>query len=508
MGIEYDPPGPQSLAFHQSDAFVRGLMGPVGSGKSSSCCMEIFTRALAQKPSPDGKRRSRWAAIRNTYGELKSTTIKTWSDWFEGMQSIKWDTPIVSTISMPDLGDGTGLELEVLFLALDRPDDVKKLKSLELTGAWLNEASELEQTVLDMATQRVGRYPSKHLHGGASWTGVIMDTNPPDDDSWWYVLAEKDGSTEQGAQLLASTKAAEEMLRESGMLGADQPLFEFFKQPGGLFKVMDKESPDFGKHKPNPLAENIRNLSDGYSYYLKQLAGKKESYIKVFLRGEYGSTLSGKPVYPEFNEVMHLSDKPLVANPGLPLILGFDFGLTPACIIGQMSPKGQLLILDEIIGESMGIRTLYVSAVLPVINAKYSSFRLQAVGDPSGVSRSDTDEKSCFEELEECGLICEPASSNKWLPRRDAVAFFLERLTSAGPGILVDPSCPVLIKGFRGGYRYERLQVTGHETLYKDRPKKDKFSHPHDGLQYLALHARGDHGGHAIAQPVQQVAWA
>jgi hypothetical protein len=45
----------------------------------------------------------------------------------------------------------------------------------------------------------------------------------------------------------------------------------------------------------------------------------------------------------------------------------------------------------------------------------------------------------------------------------------------------------VLIKGFRGGYRYERLQVAGHETLYKDRPAKDKFSHPHDGLQYLCL---------------------
>jgi hypothetical protein len=508
MGIEYDPPGPQALAFHQSDAFVRGLRGPVGSGKSSSCCMEIFTRALAQKASPDGKRRSRWAAIRNTYGELKSTTIKTWEDWFTGLSVMKWDTPIVSTISMPDLGDGTSLELEVLFLALDRPDDVKKLKSLELTGAWMNEASELEKAVLDMCTQRVGRYPSKHLHGGSSWSGVIMDTNPPDDDSWWYVLAEKDASTEANAKMLESTKEAEEMLRAAGMLRADQPLFEFFAQPGGLYRVMDKESPDFGKYKPNPAAENIRNLSDGYSYYLKQLAGKKDAYITVFLLGQYGSTLNGKPVYADFNEALHVSEKPLFANPGLPLILAFDFGLTPACVIGQMSPKGQLQIFDEIIGEDMGIRNLYVGAVLPILNAKYSGFRIEAVGDPAGVSRSDTDEKSCFEELEECGLICEPASSNKWTPRRDSVEFFLTRLTSAGAGIVIDKRCPVLIKGFRGGYMYERLQVTGHETLYKDRPRKNKYSHPHDGLQYLCLHARGDNGTRAVAQEVQQVAWA
>jgi hypothetical protein len=217
MGINYTPPGAQSMAFHQSDAFVRGLMGPVGSGKSSSCCIEIFTRALQQKPSPDGVRRSRWAAIRNTYGELKSTTIKTWADWFDGMQTMKWDTPIVSTIKLPDLGDGTSLELEVLFLALDRPEDAGKLRSLELTGAWLNEACLLDKAVLDMATQRIGRYPSLHLHGGPSWIGVIMDTNPPDDDSWYYKLAE---NPPEG--------------------------WEFFKQPGGIYKVTDKKDPDYG----------------------------------------------------------------------------------------------------------------------------------------------------------------------------------------------------------------------------------------------------------------------
>jgi hypothetical protein len=137
---------------------------------------------------------------------------------------------------MPDLGDGTGLELEVLFLALDRPDDVKKLKSLELTGAWLNEASELEQAVLDMcyaarrplpveAPARRRQLDRRH-HG-----------HEPAGRRQLVVRAGREGREHgrQGAQLLAATKAAEEMLRESkGRCGADQPLFEFFKQPGGL----------------------------------------------------------------------------------------------------------------------------------------------------------------------------------------------------------------------------------------------------------------------------------
>ena len=75
--ITYDPAGPVVEAYHASDSFVRGLMGPVGSSKSSASCVEIFRRACEQKPS-NGVRRSRWAIIRNTYPELKSTTIKTW----------------------------------------------------------------------------------------------------------------------------------------------------------------------------------------------------------------------------------------------------------------------------------------------------------------------------------------------------------------------------------------------------------------------------------------------
>jgi hypothetical protein len=477
VSLTYSPPGPQSLAFHQDDSFVRGLMGPVGSGKSSSCCIEIFYRALQQEPGPDKIRRSRWAAIRNTYGELKSTTIKTWCDWFDGLQTMKWDTPIVSTIKIPDLGDGTSLELEVMFLALDRPDDAGKLRSLELTGAWMNEASELEKTVLDMCTQRVGRYPSLRV-GGPSWTGIIMDTNPPDDDSWWYKLAEEE--------------------KPDG--------YAFFKQAGGLFKVMDKGSPDFGKYKPNPEAENIKNLKDGYNYYYRQLAGKTEDYIRVFVCGQYGTTMDGKPVYPEWNDKIHVSDKPLEALRGYPLVLGFDFGLTPACIIGQMSPRGQALILDELVSEDMGIRQFYSEVVVPFLNWKYPNFRVDAVGDPAGVNRSQTDEKTCFEELASQGLVCEPADSNEFVARREAVAYFLQRLTSSGPGMLVDPGCKTLIKGFRGGYRYERLKASG-PARHKDRPTKDRFSHPHDALQYLSMRLRGNLNP-VREMPVQQVAWA
>jgi hypothetical protein len=217
--------------------------------------------------------------------------------------------------------------------------------------------------------------------------------------------------------------------------------------------------------------------------------------------------MDGKPVYPEWQDKLHVAPQPLQPIPGRSLALGFDFGLTPACIIGQMSPKGQLLILQELVSEDMGIRQFYSEVVLPTLNEQYPGFRIEAVGDPAGVNRSQTDEKTCFEELASLGLGCEPADSNEFVKRRESVAFFLQRLTSSGAGIQVDASCRTVIKGFRGGYRYERLKASG-SARFKDRPAKDKYSHPHDALQYLCMHMRGGMTRNVQYQEPQAVAWA
>ena len=139
-----------------------------------------------QKPSADGKRKSRWVVVRNTYRELADTTVKTWLDWFPE----QYLGPFIQQDMTHHISYGD-IEAEVLFRALDRPQDVKKLLSLELTGAWINEAREVPKSVIDMIQGRVGRYPSKR-EGGPTWFGVIMDTNPPDNDHWWYTLAEVD----------------------------------------------------------------------------------------------------------------------------------------------------------------------------------------------------------------------------------------------------------------------------------------------------------------------------
>ena len=95
INFKYKPEGITLKEFMKSDDFFRGLRGPVGSGKSVSCCIEIFRRSLLQQKNAQGVRKSRWAVIRNTNPQLRTTTIKTWLDWFpeETWGNFAWSVP-------------------------------------------------------------------------------------------------------------------------------------------------------------------------------------------------------------------------------------------------------------------------------------------------------------------------------------------------------------------------------------------------------------------------------
>jgi hypothetical protein len=127
---------PTIREFAASNARVRGLMGPFRSGKTSGCIIEIVRRALAQQRGPDGIRRTRWLAIRNTFPQLNDTTIQS---------TLMWLPPQYFGRYYPSdhryLVKGfEGVEFEIWFRALDRPDHVQNLLSLEVTGAWVNSA--------------------------------------------------------------------------------------------------------------------------------------------------------------------------------------------------------------------------------------------------------------------------------------------------------------------------------------------------------------------------------
>lgn len=468
--VEYNP-SPTLAKFHASNALVRGIRGPIGSGKSVGCCWEIWSRAQEQR-AHKGVRRSRWVATRNTYGELTTTTLRTWLDWFpeERFGKVVYGAPIEHKLVWT-ADDGTKVELEMWFLALDRPEHVKKLLSLEITGAWMNEAREQPKAILDGLTGRVGRYPMAQ-DGGASWSGVVMDTNPPDDDHWWYTLAEVDRPED----------------------------FQFFSQPPGDSE--EAENLDWLLQSPETMALPVghpERRAAGRVYYERLKAGKTREWIKVYVKGQYGSVFDGKPVYPEWNDNLHA--KAITPLQGVQLKIGLDFGLTPAAVITQTDARGRLLVLDELCGEDMGIKQFLEDVLIPHLIAVYPEHwakkdeLILCIGDPAGTQKAQTDEKSCFQEVKAKKLKIRSAKTNAYLPRRSAVVWYLSKLTGGQPALLLDPCCTVLRKGFNGGYKYRRIQVTGEER-YTDEPMKNKYSHPHDALQYTALESGGSQATH------------
>ena len=101
--------------FLQDKSFVRGLMGPVGSGKSYACAAEIMLKAVQQVASPkDGIKYSRFVVVRNSYPELRTTTIKTWQELFQKTFGGLSDGPTFDTSSIPSR-DNLDIDCEVIF---------------------------------------------------------------------------------------------------------------------------------------------------------------------------------------------------------------------------------------------------------------------------------------------------------------------------------------------------------------------------------------------------------
>ena len=461
--LTYKPDGEVIKQFMRDNSFFRGLRGPVGSGKSVSCCIEIFRRALQQKPNDQGIRKSRWAVVRNTNPQLKTTTIKTWLDWFPENEwgLFNRSVPYSHHIKKQDL------DLECIFLALDRPEDTRRLLSLELTGIWVNEARELSKGIIDACTMRVGRYPSIR-DGGPSWYGVICDTNAPEEDHWWPIMA-------------GEAPLPDHIRQEEALMLIKPDNWNFFTQPSGMSEIRDRERIITG-YERNKVAENTSNLTP--EYYSNIITGKTRGWIDVYVMNKLGTVEEGKPVYPDFNELVHIPKEEIKPHPQLPVFVGMDFGLTPAAVFGQKLARGRWVIISELVCQDMGTMR-FAELVKHELATVYANQECQIYGDPAGDVRAQTDETTPFQILRAAGLRAIPAPSNDVVLRIDSVEQALTRMSDGNPCFLVNRKCRVLARGFTGGYHYKRLNVSGDR--FEDRPLKDRYSHIHDALQYLML---------------------
>ena len=455
--LVYTPPL-SVVPFLTSDKFANFIVGPVGSTKTTASLIKIGYEAKRIKASPDGIRRSRCAVIRNTRQMLWDTTIPDFLKWYpDGEAGILEKTNSKFLLKFDDV------ECEVLFRGLDDANDARRLLSLQLTFGVMDEFREINPDIYNALTGRLGRYPDKTMNGvgacddlGKQIHKVWGATNPPDADTFWEQL-----------------------------LNDPPDNMHVTIQPSGLAQEADW----------------VQYLPDGY--YENLCEGKSEDWIDVYVHGKFGRSLSGQPVFRAFDRDTHVASQTLnhIKLQTHPLIIGHDFGLTPACTIGQVDAQGRLLIFAELTSEGMGELRFIREKLKPLLANKFPGMNVLVIGDPAGQQRAQTDERSVFDILKQEGFRVLPAKSNSIAARINAVDKWLTRAVDGKPALLIDPECKTLIAGLRGGYRY-KIRKNGEAD---DVPEKNSYSHLLDGFQYACLHSDGNVTGDAWQRKAVEV---
>lgn len=389
-------------------------------------CVEVPTHLIYVRRNG----RAFWCS--QTYRELEDTTKRTILFWFDWGTEKKQDA--IYILSYKDY------TVEILFRSCDRPGDVSKFKSLELTGYWIDESIEVPIDVKLMLKNRIGRFPPKCPERFG-----IETTNPPDiEDPTYYNF--------------------KWLTKIPGPMPEQKPLVDHY----GFWQ---------------PPRENDANLRPRYYDDLIQDYQGNRDWIERYIMGKPGITVQGRVVYNNFSRERHVAKEPIEFS-GRKLYAGWDnTGNCPACVVGYIPSPGIFHVLKEYHTERMGIVD-FANYVLAYRNDMWPGVEWVDWCDPAGearFSRSGGGLTSNADMMRDLGIRVIGSEQN-WDARKESVEFQLGRMVGDEPAFLVDPGCTRLINGFIGGYCYPETAIAG---VYSDRVEKNKYSHVHDALQYM-----------------------
>ena len=414
-------PNQTQRSFIQSQAQADFFSTRVGEGKSTALNWACLYHTI-HNPG------ARWAMIRDTWENLRRTTLASFferfppgimGNWHESNKEWTWASGITRG--------------KIIWLGMDDPKDASKLQSLELGGFGMDEVAPAEgnggipELVFDLALTRLRQ-------ADMTWYAAKLASNNSDDTHWSH---------------------------------------RRFVDPG---------SPGFVIWQPQ-VAENEKNLPPGYYETLRRQLGHRSDLISRFIDGQFGFQQIGSAVTPQFNEKIHLATG-LAPVRGADLVLLWDFGLNPTCIITQVTPLGHWLILQSIVGDGIGVQELIAEVVKPVLQARYFGFRWRHIGDPNGAMREQSSSRQSAVRVIRTELggpfRAGPVSLSERLEPLRAV---LSR-TLQGRGVVqVDRNRAREVHlALRGGWHFRESAVG---VLSPD-PVKDIHSHPGDAMGYGA----------------------
>lgn len=451
MIINFEPP-PTGAKMMLSDAFYRMILGPLGSAKTTTVLFELLRRACEQHPGADGVRYTRFALLRQTLSQLKNTVLKDIIQWFGPIA----DWKVSESTVWFRFGDVCS---EWILLPLETPEDQKRILSMNITGAFVSEAIEIDFDLMVAIRGRCGRYPSGAA-GTPTWYGMVLDSNMPTDGTAW-----------------------------GNAIVTPPPDWQMFIQPSGLsaeaenlnWLLQTEETLKLPLDHPDRLAQ-------GRKYYIGLSTSTNPAWVKRYVMAELGPDPSGAAVYSGmFFTTQHCRDELLVI-PGAPLLVGLDLGRDPWALLGQIDHMSRLLVHEEIAADDIGLR-LQLPQIRRVVNQPpYVGCPVCIIFDPAGMAKGNFDELTSYDVIRSYGFMCIPAPSNLIAPRLNAAERFLTEARGGTAAMLINRTkCPTLVTGLNGGYRFKYNQLGESQP----QPEKNKYSHVCDAHQYLCQGAQG-----------------
>lgn len=414
-------PNPMQRGFIESRAEADLFSSRMGEGKSAGLCWSIFYHT---RHNPGAE----WALVRDTWENLRATTLKEFFKWFPSGIMGQWVAGDKEFRWAEGVAKGT-----VSFLGMDSPDDASKLQSRELAGIAMDEPAPaasvggIDEMIFNVGLSRLRQPDMK-------WYAVKLAQNNSDESHWTY---------------------------------------KRFVDPGEEgFSVWQPQRP-----------ENERNLpSDYYAKLMRHWAGKTDLQAR-FIEGKFGFQQTGLAVTEEWNDFVHLASG-LYANRGQELVLLWDFGLNPTCLITQRTPMGHWNILHAFVGDGIGVDQLIEAEVKPCIVDNYRGFRWWHCGDPAGKSREQSDStKSAVKTIQRLLGGYWRNGPVRWDLRKEPAKTILRQMIGGKGLVQVDRrNAKALWYALRGGWHYH-VARTG---VVSAEPEKDIHSHPGDAFAYGA----------------------
>lgn len=491
MGLSlthYEPPGPVGNAFILSRGPLDFIMGPAGSGKT--VCSVVKGPRLAASYMPvckDGWVRFKQVVVRNTYRDFARTYLASWYEMFpeahpwtvshEGGQ----DRPIRHRMQWEALRGSQKVKVDFILEtgAIGDHNIEQFVKGYEVSAASGNECDLLDPNVHGLLYQRTGRYPPVDQISPAELDRVSRDGRASMREMGLQI---DDGETVLPRVYWGDMNPPDvdhQILKDCGYgehVDVKRPGYRLFHQPGGLDINAENR-----KGKPR-------------SSYELEAATQPASIVRRMVHGLPGYVQDGNPVYPEFNQRLHVADQPLTPRPGVPLSTGMDAGGSPAGVVGQFLPNGQLLLLAELCAEPGCGPNRFATMIYEMLIDQFPGmpFR-EAWGDPAAFMGADTQNG----ELHWMGTVGKalslnimPTETNEPSMRQEAVRWYLTGMIDGQtPRLLIDPRCKRIIGGFAAHYKLTKQASMG--ATDKMAVVKNEYSHPHDALQYMCLGHRG-----------------